>query len=77
MAKQMLLGLWVGLLSLSTAWAATTVSGTVTDAAGESLPGVNVQVQGTASGVVTDLEGRYRLQVTGTEAVLVFSYIGY
>ncbi|MDR8394593.1 carboxypeptidase-like regulatory domain-containing protein [Aliifodinibius sp. S!AR15-10] len=55
-----------------------TVSGTVTDAAsGESLPGVNVLVQGTASGTSTDSEGNYSLNVPSLQDTLVFSFIGY
>ena len=59
------------------AWAQRTVSGTVADESGEPLPGVNVLVVGTSSGVTTDLDGNYRIQVSGDDAVLRFSYIGY
>jgi len=53
------------------------ISGTVTDADNLPLPGVNVIVQGTTIGTVTDIDGNYTLSVPeGTEAV-VFSYIGY
>lgn len=54
-----------------------TVRGTVSDAAGEPLIGVNVIVKGTTLGTVTDMDGNYSLQVPGNEAILVFSYIGY
>lgn len=54
-----------------------TVTGLVTSSDdGSSLPGVNVLVQGTNSGTVTDIDGRYTLKVPA-EAVLVFSYVGY
>ncbi|MGX5816697.1 SusC/RagA family TonB-linked outer membrane protein [Chitinophaga lutea] len=52
------------------------IQGRVTDASGTPLIGVSVQVKGTAAGVVTDAEGRYRIQAPA-EAVLIFSYIGY
>jgi iron complex outermembrane receptor protein len=56
----------------------TTVSGTVTDAqSGETLPGVNVTIQGTQSGTVTDAQGQYELGVPGPNATLVFSFVGY
>lgn len=44
---------------------------------GEGIPGVNVRVKGSSTGVVTDLDGNFRLQVPGPEAVLSFSFIGY
>ncbi|WKN33909.1 TonB-dependent receptor [Porifericola rhodea] len=54
------------------------VSGTVTDQAdGGALPGVNVLVKGTTIGTVTDIEGKYSIEVQSTDAVLVFSSIGY
>jgi TonB-linked SusC/RagA family outer membrane protein len=54
------------------------VSGKVTDAAnGQGVPGANVVVKGTTTGAITDLEGNYTISVTGPDAVLVFSYIGY
>ena len=58
-------------------FAQTNVTGTVTDAGGETLIGVNVQVKGTVTGAVTDIDGKYSLQVPGPQAVLVFSYVGY
>ena len=54
-----------------------TVSGTVTDTNNEPLIGVSVQVKGTINGTVTDIDGKYTLLVSGNQAVLVFSYIGY
>ena len=54
-----------------------TVTGTVTDERGESLIGVNVQVKGTSTGTVTDVDGRYALAVPGNQSVLVFTYVGF
>ncbi len=42
----------------------------------ETLPGVSVVVKGTLNGTVTDLDGKFRLQVKPTDT-LVFSYVGY
>src|SRR5690606_14725183 len=53
------------------------VSGNVTDANGEALIGVNIQVKGTAQGTSTDFDGRFALENVPEDAVLVFSYIGY
>ena len=55
-----------------------TVTGTVTAIEDDStLPGVNVLVQGTTIGTITDVEGNYRITVPGDDAVLVFSFVGY
>ncbi len=54
-----------------------TVSGKVTALEEGAIPGVNVTVQGTTTGVMTDVDGNYSLRVPGPNAVLVFSSIGY
>lgn len=53
-----------------------TVSGVVMGSDGEPLMGVNVVEKGTTNGTITDLDGKYTLNV-GPNAVLQFSYIGY
>jgi len=53
-----------------------TVRGTVKDASGEPLIGVTVQIQGTSSGTVTDMDGRFELENVPANAVLDFSYVG-
>ncbi len=53
-----------------------TVSGTVTDTKGEPLIGATIKVEGEASGMATDIDGRYELSVP-EGARLEFSYIGY
>src|SRR5690606_1912543 len=77
MKKLLLLSLaWVWLIPV--AMAQQQVSGTVTDYSnGEPLPGVNIIIQGTTTGAVTDMNGNYTLQVPNTESVLSFSFIGY
>lgn len=52
------------------------VTGTVTDANSEILPGVNVKVKGTSNGTITNEKGLFTLDVQ-PGAILVFSYIGY
>ena len=55
-----------------------TVTGKVTDNKQEPLIGVNVVVKGNASsGAITDINGKYSVTVTGRDATLVFSYVGY
>ena len=54
-----------------------TISGKVTSQeTGEALPGVNVIVEGTAQGTVTDITGNYRLNVPEDADALTFSFIG-
>ena len=62
---------------LGTTMAQVTVTGTVTDESGYPLPGVNVTVQGTTIGVVSDGNGKYSINVPGRESVLLFSFVGY
>lgn len=53
------------------------INGTVIDATGEPLIGVNVSIKGTTVGTITDLDGKYVLQAPNNNAVVVFSFIGY
>ena len=52
------------------------VEGTVIDAKGEPLLGVTVRVKGTKNAVVTDLDGRFKIQAL-RDATLELSYVGY
>lgn len=69
-----------GLLMILSANAQTgtqiNVSGSVTDVNGEPLIGVNILVEGTSTGTVTDYDGNFQLRVPA-DAVLNISYIGY
>jgi TonB-linked SusC/RagA family outer membrane protein len=53
------------------------VSGKITAANGEGIPGVTVVVQGTTTGTTTDVEGNYTLSVPNDNSVLVITSIGY
>lgn len=54
------------------------VSGTITDSGtGETLPGVNIIVQGTTTGTTSDMDGNYELNVSSLSDTLVFSFVGY
>jgi TonB-linked SusC/RagA family outer membrane protein len=54
------------------------VTGSVTDAVtNEPLIGVSISVEGAAIGVITDVSGKFSLDVPGSSAVLVFTYVGY
>ncbi|QOG03926.1 TonB-dependent receptor [Flavobacterium sp. MDT1-60] len=54
-----------------------TLEGTVNDATGMSLPGVNVQEKGTKNGTSTDFDGKYKLKLSNSKAVVTFSFIGF
>ncbi|WP_075590718.1 SusC/RagA family TonB-linked outer membrane protein [Labilibacter marinus] len=52
------------------------VSGKVVDSTGEAIPGVNVSIQGTTTGTITNFDGIYTLEVP-SDAKLQFSFIGF
>lgn len=52
------------------------VTGSVTDSSGEPVIGANVVVKGTTNGTITDVDGKFSLEIPD-KAVLVISYIGY
>lgn len=53
-----------------------TVSGIVKDASGETIIGANVSVKGTTTGTITDIDGKFSLNVPAG-STLKISYIGY
>ncbi|ERM80889.1 hypothetical protein P872_11600 [Rhodonellum psychrophilum GCM71 = DSM 17998] len=53
------------------------VSGVVLDEANLPIPGANVLVKGTTRGVISDLDGRFTIEIGPSENILVISYIGY
>jgi len=67
----------VGLSHASVPQQQFTVTGTVTDQSGTSLPGVNILEKGTTHGTVTNAEGHYSVEVSSPNSILVFSYVGY
>ena len=69
----LLFGLTIGLASAQQ----RTVTGKVTSAEEGTLPGVNIVIQGTLQGTVTDVDGIYSIDVPGPEAVLVFSSVSF
>lgn len=66
------------LLLTNWAFAQINISGKVTDASDQiELIGVNIIIEGTSTGTVTDFDGTYSLSVPDANTVLVFSYTGY
>ena len=64
------------LLSLLSFGQSIKVQGIVTDESGNSMPGVNVIIQGTTVGIVTDMDGKYQIEANA-KSTLSFSFIGY
>jgi TonB-linked SusC/RagA family outer membrane protein len=65
------------LFAATSIFAQRTVTGTVTDESGEALISVNVVVKGTTVGTITDLDGKYSLEVPEGSSALLFSYTGF
>ena len=53
------------------------VTGKVVDENGLPMIGAGVLVQDSNRGVVTDVDGKYSIQLSSGEGVIVFSYLGY
>jgi len=79
MKKQKLINIFIVFFSIMVqqTFAQQTIKGTVTDQGGIPLAGVNIVEQGTTNGQITDFDGNYSITVLNTEAVLIFTYIGY
>ncbi len=55
-----------------------TITGSVSDrSTNESLPGATVLIKGTSQGSITDMDGKFSLQVPPGDQVLVISYVGF
>ncbi|KAA6341537.1 TonB-dependent receptor SusC [termite gut metagenome] len=76
--KNIILFLTVLLICCHVVAQQTTVTGTVTDGGdGSPLIGANVLVKGTSVGTITDISGKYSVNVPAGSKVLVISCIGY
>ena len=77
MKKVLMLFAFFSMLSMQMI-AQRTVTGTVTSAEdGQGLPGVSVAVKGTSLGTVTDINGKYSIDVPAEAKTLIFSFMGY
>lgn len=66
------------LFTVNTAvFAQKSVKGTVKDADGSPLPGVNVTIKGTSKGATTNPDGSYSINTVKESDILVFSYLGF
>ncbi|WP_282038095.1 SusC/RagA family TonB-linked outer membrane protein [Saccharicrinis aurantiacus] len=70
--------LFILILISGTLMAQKSVNGTIISTEdGSSLPGVNVIIKGTTTGTISDIDGKYVLEVPDGESILQFSFIGY
>jgi hypothetical protein len=78
MKKKVLQVLLLGILAFlsGTAFAQLKVSGVVKSSDGEVLPGVTIVLKGTSSGVLSDVDGNYSMNLPNAQSVLVFSFVG-
>ncbi len=53
------------------------LSGTITDEKGSPFPGVNITVEGTTIGTMSDVNGKYSLAIPGGSAAVIFTFVGY
>jgi len=70
------LGILLFLLISNNIFAQKTVTGVVTTSTGEEIPGATVRLKGTSVGTITDLDGKYTINVATDADVLIFSFIG-
>jgi TonB-linked SusC/RagA family outer membrane protein len=54
-----------------------TIEGKITDQAGEGLPGVNVRVEGTTQGAISDINGNFKISVSDGSVTLIVSFVGF
>lgn len=54
-----------------------TVKGLITDSNGQPMPGVNILEKGTINGAISDIDGKFSINVLSVNSVLVFSFIGF
>jgi TonB-linked SusC/RagA family outer membrane protein len=78
MIKKITIYLIFTLLPLAVMAQNRTISGTViSETDGQPLPGVSVVVKGTTKGTVTDIDGKFLIDLASGENILDFSYVGH
>lgn len=77
--KSKIIGIFIIMCIVSpTLWAQSrTVKGEVLDSNKEPLIGVGVMIKNTTTGTITDIDGRYSIQIPDNNTIVSFSYIGY
>src|SRR5690554_8214066 len=77
--KKTILGLMLGFITVFSVTAQShIIIGKVTaENEPEGIPGVNVRVQGTMVGTITDIDGSYSIKVPEGSSALTFSFVGF
>ena len=76
--NRLLLSLWCFFAAALCAYAQVTVTGTVTDKAGETMPGVSVRLKSNPQvAAATDIDGQFTLKVPNLQSTLEVTYVGY
>ena len=77
MKKKLLLILSMALFTIGSIFAQRTIVGSVKDDKGEPMVGASVVVKGTTTGTITDVDGKFKLDVSKDASVLSVSFVGY
>ena len=72
-----LLLLSIALFITTISFAQQTITGTVTDETGETIPGATILEVNTTNGVITDIDGNFSISVSGADAVISVSFLGF
>ena len=74
--KLLVLAMLIG-ISFNTFGQTQQITGVVFDENNTSIPGVSIAEKGTANGTVTDIDGKFTINVSESSSTLVFSFIGF
>ncbi|MCA1745280.1 MAG: SusC/RagA family TonB-linked outer membrane protein, partial [Bacteroidales bacterium] len=74
--RKLFLAIALPLLCSSGLLAQINVSGNIKDQNGETLPGVNIVIQESTTGTMSDIDGNYNINASG-DAILIFSSVGF
>ena len=77
MKKKLLLMLSMALFTVGSIFAQRTIVGSVKDDKGEPMVGASVVAKGTTTGIITDVDGNFKLEVPKDASVLSVSFVGY
>lgn len=69
--------LFLALMMSSLTFAQSAITGTVTDESGEAVIGASVFVKGTSTGVITDIDGNFKLTLPAGKTQIMVSYVGF
>lgn len=69
--------LLIMLICCSALTMAQSITGNITDEAGQALTGVTIVEKGTSNGTVSEVDGSFKISLGTSNAILIFSYLGY